>query len=78
MTSKKTPRDWDGCYCICELDMSKADKVIKDTNSHRSQIKREYHGDVFAEDCFEKNSMLPFIEFFQQIRGMEQKKESFF
>lgn len=72
VTNKKIPKDWDGCYCMCGLNMSIANKLMQNTN--REKIKREYLGDVFAEDCIEASCGLPFIDFFQRIRGTDKKK----
>jgi hypothetical protein len=74
VTNKKIPKDWDGCYCMCELNLSIASTLIQNTNINRTKIKKEYFGDVFAEDCIEASSGLPFIDFFQRIRGTDKKK----
>ena len=77
VTSKATPRDYDGCLDRAGMDLSKLlkrDPVLLDFGNKRLAQKLKYGGEMFPADLLEASSGTVFLEFFERDRETGDQK----
>ena len=73
VTSKELPEDYDACWSHIGVNPALLDPVLADfSDAGRVARKSRYLGDLFLAGI-ERNSMLAFVDFFQQTRDGQAK-----
>lgn len=73
VTDKEPPGDYDLCWELDQVDLSKLPPVILDVDFPRAAQKARYRGDILP-NVVEGTSGAPFVEFFQNNKITGGKK----
>jgi hypothetical protein len=68
VTSKRVPKDYDGCWDPAGVDLRKLDPVLMDFTSGRAAQKAKYGGELFPSSAPADGAGSTFLEFFQSDR----------
>jgi hypothetical protein len=65
VTDKEVPNDYDLCWEMDAVDLTKLDSIVLDVAPPRAAQHARYRGDILP-NVVEANSGAPFVDFFQQ------------
>jgi hypothetical protein len=65
VTEKAAPSDYDACWDIAGVDVTKLDGVFKDFSNLRAAQKAKYFGEFFPAQLVNRPTSRSFLQFFQ-------------
>jgi hypothetical protein len=65
VTEKVAPTDYDACWDIAGVDVTKLDAVFKDFSNLRAAQKAKYFGEFFPAQLVNRPTSRTFLQFFQ-------------
>jgi hypothetical protein len=74
VSSKDFPGDFDGCWDVTGVDVTKLDPVLLDFENSRAAQKARFLGELFPAQLSEGLSGRTFLEFFQIDRNTGTQK----
>ncbi len=74
VTSRSTPRDYDGCWEPAGVDLLRLDQTLYDFANERRAQKRKYGGELFPASFIADAAGFSFFELFQRVRGTDGRK----